>query len=33
MVWCVAIDGAALNGTATLLPGKQVVRKVQARKN
>ena len=33
MVWCVTVDGAALNGTATLLPGEQVVRKIQARRN
>lgn len=33
VVWCLAVDGAALTGTAILLPGKQIVRKVEARKN
>jgi hypothetical protein len=32
MVWCVAVDGAALKGTAMLLPGKQIVRKIAAHK-
>jgi hypothetical protein len=30
VVWCVTVDGPALTGSATLLPGKQVVRKIQA---
>jgi hypothetical protein len=33
MVWCVVVDGAALRGTAMLLPGKQIVRKIEARKD
>ncbi len=33
IVWCVAVEGATLKGTATLLPGKQVVRKIEARKD
>lgn len=32
MVWCVVVDGAALRGTAMLLPGKQIVRRIEARK-
>lgn len=33
MVWCLVVDGVALRGTAMLLPGKQVVRKIEARRN
>lgn len=33
MVWCVVVDGAALSGTAMLLPGKQIVRRIEARKD
>jgi hypothetical protein len=31
-VWCVVVAGAALRGTGMLLPGKQIVRKIEARK-
>jgi hypothetical protein len=33
MIWRVAVDGATLKGTAMLLPGKQIVRKIEARKH
>ena len=33
MVWCVVVEGTALSGTAILLPGKQIVRKIEARKD
>jgi hypothetical protein len=32
MVWSVIVKGSALSGNATLLPGKQVVRKIEAHK-
>jgi hypothetical protein len=32
-VWCLKIDGAHMTGTAQLLPGRQIVRKVDARKD
>src|SRR3954471_6227278 len=33
LVWCVIVNGATLNGTGMHLPGKQVVRKIEARKD
>jgi len=33
MVWCVVVDGTTLRGTAMLLPGNQIVRKIEARKD
>jgi hypothetical protein len=33
MVWRVTVNGQALKGSAILLPGKQVVRKIDARKD
>jgi len=33
MVWCVAVEGAVLRGSAALLPGRQIVRKIDARKD
>jgi hypothetical protein len=33
MVWCVVVEGAELKGTASLLPGKQIVRKIDAHKD
>jgi hypothetical protein len=33
IVWCLAVDGAHMTGTARLLPGKQIVRKVDVRKD
>jgi hypothetical protein len=32
MVWSLTVNGAALHGTATLLPGREVVRRIEARK-
>jgi hypothetical protein len=32
MIWRVIVEGTELKGTASLLPGKQVVRKIEARK-
>lgn len=32
-VWCLTVKGAHLTGTATLLPGRETVRKVDARKD
>jgi hypothetical protein len=32
-VWCLVVDGAHLTGTARLLPGKQTVRRIDARKD
>lgn len=32
MIWRVAAEGTELKGTATLLPGKQIVRKIEAHK-
>jgi hypothetical protein len=32
-VWCLAIDGAHMTGTARLLPGNQIVRKIDVRKD
>lgn len=32
VVWCVAVDGAHLTGTGRLLPGKEIVRRIDARK-
>lgn len=32
VVWCLTVSGGAMQGSAWLLPGKQVVRVVQARK-
>ena len=31
-VWCVAVDGDHLTGTGTQLPGKQITRRLDARK-
>ena len=31
-VWCLSVNGAQMTGTAWLLPGKQVIRAVSARK-
>jgi hypothetical protein len=31
-VWCLAVDGAHITGSAWLLPGKQTIRKVDVRK-
>lgn len=33
MVWCVVVEGTELKGTASLLPGKQTVRKIKAHKD
>jgi hypothetical protein len=33
MAWSVVVNGAELKGTAMLLPGKQIVRKIEARKD
>lgn len=33
IVWRVTVDGKTLNGTLTQVPGKQVVRKITARKD
>jgi hypothetical protein len=33
MVWCVTVEGTELKGTAWLLPGKQIVRKIEARRD
>jgi hypothetical protein len=32
-VWCLAVDGAHMTGTGRLLPGKQIVRKIDVRKD
>ena len=32
-VWCLAIDGAHMTGTGRLLPGKQVIRRIDVRKD
>jgi hypothetical protein len=32
-VWCLAIDGARMTGTARLLPGNQTIRKVDVRQD
>jgi hypothetical protein len=32
-VWCLAVDGVRLTGTARVLPGSQIVRKLDARKD
>jgi hypothetical protein len=32
-VWCLAVDGAHMTGTAHLLPGKRTVRKIDVRKD
>jgi hypothetical protein len=32
-VWCFAFDGAHMTGTGRLVPGKQTIRKVDARKD
>jgi hypothetical protein len=32
-VWCLAVDGAHITGTARLLPGKETVRKIDVRKD
>ena len=32
IVWCLAVDGDGLSGSAWLLPGKPKVRKVEARR-
>ena len=31
--WCLAVDGAHLTGTGRLLPGKETIRKIDARKD
>ena len=33
LVWCLTVDGERLSGTGTLLPGKQTVRRIDARKD
>jgi hypothetical protein len=33
MVWCLVVDGAHVTGTGQQLPGKQTVRKIDARKD
>jgi hypothetical protein len=33
MIWCVVVKGTELKGTAWLLPGKQIVRKIDAHKD
>lgn len=33
MIWRVVVEGADLKGTASLLPGKQIVRKIEAHKD
>ena len=33
MIWCLLVEGAELKGTAWLLPGKQIVRKIEAHKD
>lgn len=33
MIWCVVVDHATLAGTAAILPGKQIVRKIEAKKD
>ena len=33
LVWCVTVEGTELKGTAWLPPGKQIVRKIEARKD
>ena len=30
--WCLTIDGAALKGTARLLPGNQIIRRIEVRR-
>lgn len=32
-VWCLAVDGAHMTGTAWVLPGKQTIRKIDVRKD
>ena len=32
-VWCLAVDGARMTGTGWLLPGRQIVRKIDVRKD
>ncbi len=32
-VWCLVVDGPHMTGTAKLLPGKQAIRKIDARKD
>jgi hypothetical protein len=32
-VWCLAVDGAHMTGTARVLPGKQTIRKIDVRKD
>ena len=32
-VWCLAVDGAHMTGTGRLLPGKQLIRKIDAKKD
>jgi len=31
--WCLAVDGAHLTGTGRLLPGKEIIRKIDVRKD
>jgi hypothetical protein len=33
IAWCLVVDGAHLTGTGRLLPGKQTVRRIDARKD
>jgi hypothetical protein len=33
VLWCVVVDGAHLTGTGQHLPGKQIVRRIDARKD
>ncbi|MEA2238606.1 MAG: hypothetical protein QOC81_3330 [Thermoanaerobaculia bacterium] len=32
-VWCLTVDGAHMTGTGRLLPGKQVIRKIDVRRS
>jgi len=33
MIWCVIVEGTDLKGTAWLLPERQIIRKIEARKD
>ena len=32
-VWCLKVEGTRLTGTGRLLPGKEIIRKIDARKD
>lgn len=32
-VWCLAVDGAHMTGTGRQLPGRQIIRKIDVRKD